>query len=368
MSSSPTPSYLSKAGEDLVRKLYKTVQATRYEDPVDQDSFLTGSAKIVLSFRSQVLSFAVVPDLAECVFNIRSLMHNNYCRLATPFSDTFIHLQDFASEIAHKRQLIRERKRSQADRARAANDIAARIEHQAAFEHPAPTADKVLHSHEEDAVSIPSATEGSAGGEALPVPKDPPTSAITTDSTNPPVISQAHPLSPLHELEARLRRLSLSAPLPTPPRSPSSPSPSLPDLVPDFTVTHPNLHVKGNGWGRGRTMARSHRCNSSMPTPDARNSSTATPVVRAYTMRLVPRPFGLPPRPPKAKFVDDWLVSVPKSTGSPAHRKRSAGSSNRSNNPNHLLRRPSHKKVKRCYYCTAADHLIALCPLRETID
>jgi hypothetical protein len=149
-------------------------------------------------------------------------MHNNYSRLATPFSDTFIHLQDFASEIAHKRQLIRERKRSQADRARAANDIAARIEHQAAFEHPAPTADKVslhfsfypslssilqvLHSHEEDAVSIPSATEGSAGGEALPVPKvrfvsfpllpslkhsqDPPTSAITADSTNPPVISQ----------------------------------------------------------------------------------------------------------------------------------------------------------------------------------
>ncbi|KAJ7333497.1 hypothetical protein DFH08DRAFT_966315 [Mycena albidolilacea] len=313
MSSSPTSSYLSKAGEDLVRKLYKTVQATRYKDPVDQDSFLTGSAKIVLSFRSQVLSFAVVPDLAECVFNIRSSMHNNYSCLATPFSDTFIHLQDFASEIAHKHQLIREQKRSQADRARTANDIAARIEHQAAFEHPAPTADK-----------------------------DPPTSAITADSTNPPVISQAHLLSPLHELEARLRRLSLSAPLPTPPRSPSSPSPSLPDLVPDFSVTHPNLHVKGNGWGRGRTMACSHRCNSSMLTPDARNSSTATPVVRSYTMRLVPRPFGLPPRPPKAKFVDDWLVSVPKSTGSPAHRKRSAGSSNRSNNPNHLLRRPSH--------------------------
>lgn len=49
--SSPPLSYLSKAGEDLIRQLFKTIRATRYEDPVDQDSFLTASANtVVMSF------------------------------------------------------------------------------------------------------------------------------------------------------------------------------------------------------------------------------------------------------------------------------------------------------------------------------
>lgn len=90
-------------------------------------------------------------------------------------------------------------------------------------------------------------------------------------------------LSPLHELQSRLRSLSLNAlplspvrlffnfilvqplNLSVQPRSPSSPSPSLPDLVPDFTLLRRNLPVKGGGWERGRTMARSHVRRRSLP-------------------------------------------------------------------------------------------------------
>jgi hypothetical protein len=90
-----------------------------------------------LSFRAQVVSFAVVPELAECVFTIRSMMHSNNARLGTPLSDAFISLQDFAGEIVRKRQVIHDRKLAQADRARAAEGVAARLEHRAALEHAA---------------------------------------------------------------------------------------------------------------------------------------------------------------------------------------------------------------------------------------
>lgn len=41
--------YLSKCGEAVVRKLHKTLCATSYEDPVDQETFLVASAKSLVS-------------------------------------------------------------------------------------------------------------------------------------------------------------------------------------------------------------------------------------------------------------------------------------------------------------------------------
>jgi hypothetical protein len=88
----------------------------------------------------------------------------------------------------------------------------------------------------------------------------------------------AFPLSPLHDLQARLRSLSLSTPLTSPvrsfhpillflllnfltqPRSLLSRSPSLPDLVPDFTLHPRKVPVKGGGWERGRTPAHHRVC------------------------------------------------------------------------------------------------------------
>jgi len=43
------PGSLSKADEAVVRKLYKVVRATKFEDPVDQDAFLVESANTVAS-------------------------------------------------------------------------------------------------------------------------------------------------------------------------------------------------------------------------------------------------------------------------------------------------------------------------------
>jgi hypothetical protein len=65
------------------------------------------------------------------------MMHSNNARLGTPLSDAFISLQDFAGEIVRKRQVIHDRKLAQADRARAAEGVAARLEHRAALEHAA---------------------------------------------------------------------------------------------------------------------------------------------------------------------------------------------------------------------------------------
>ncbi|KAJ7902589.1 hypothetical protein B0H14DRAFT_2555128 [Mycena olivaceomarginata] len=142
---SPIPGSLSKTNEEIIRKVFKTIRATKYEDPVDQAAFLVDSTNTVLEFRPQVASFALVPELGECVFTICLMVHSNNAHLGTPFSDAFILIQDFA----------------------AAEGAAARIERNTALEHAANT-DKAAPSPNEDAVSIPSGSDGSGTDEPPP--------------------------------------------------------------------------------------------------------------------------------------------------------------------------------------------------------
>ncbi|KAJ7442987.1 hypothetical protein FB451DRAFT_1190319 [Mycena latifolia] len=357
---SSIPGSLSKADEAIVRKLFKVIRATKYDDPVDQDAFLVESATTVLKYRPQVASFALIPELSECVFNIRSMMHANNARLGTPASDIFVSIQDFAGEIIRKRHTFRERRRANTERMRVAEGMAARVERSVALEYASKVNNKSPISPGDDTVSIPSSSDESGAEEPPRTPKNPPASLIKVESANTQPSSQvriAVLLSPLSELGVRLGRLSLEASPHNPPSFLLSPSPSLPDLVPDFTLSQHQVPVKGSGWKRSRTIIRKPR-----------NFLTHAPVVQCNSLRLVPRPYGPPPVSPKTNFVDDWLLSKPRFADFPRPRKNYSGSSKPSANPNRLIRRPPHKKVKRCYYCTAADHLVALCPLREPID
>ncbi|KAF8158751.1 hypothetical protein K438DRAFT_1961011 [Mycena galopus ATCC 62051] len=353
---SPIPGSLSNKNEDIVRKLFKTLRATKFEDPLDQDSFLVESATTVLEFRPQIASFALVPDLGECIFLIRSMMHANNARLDSPPSDTFTSIQDFAGEIVRKRQTLRERKRANLERARVAEGAAARLERKAALEHATKVTDSQgPRSSADDVVSIPSSED-----EAEPVfsLKNPPPSPISVDLTNVAPCSKAVPLSPSDSLGYHLSRMSLSAyPDLCGPRSLSSLSPSLPDLVPDFALSQHRLPVKGGGPTRGRTTIRKRR-----------RSLADVPIAQCNTFRMVQLPFGPPPPAQKNNFVRDWLSSRPKPADSPMTKKKYTGNYVPSVNPNHVKRRHYRKKSKRCYYCSAADHLVALCPMRESID
>ncbi|KAJ7835551.1 hypothetical protein B0H14DRAFT_3141990 [Mycena olivaceomarginata] len=149
---------LSKSDEDAIRKLHKTVRATRYDDPVDQDAFLTASAHTVpfqLQFRPFISSFAQLPDVGETVFAIRNQMQANQPRLGGSPSKLFATLQDFAGEIVRRRQLMRDRKRAQTDRVRAAEGVAARAERRAALQY-SEKLNQRASSPVEDTVSIPS--------------------------------------------------------------------------------------------------------------------------------------------------------------------------------------------------------------------
>ncbi|KAJ7933387.1 hypothetical protein B0H13DRAFT_2306781 [Mycena leptocephala] len=327
------PGSLSKNDEAVVRKLFKVIRATKFEDPVDQDAFLVESANTVLRFRPQVASFALVADLGEC---------------------------DFAGEILRKRQTFRERKRANTDRAHVAEGMAARIERNVALEYASNLANKSPVSPNDDVVSIPSSSDESGAEEPPRVSKPPPPSPIQAEPGHSQPSSQVRSavlLSPHSKLGVHFGRLSLRAPPHIPPSSLLSPNLSLLDLVPDFILNQHRLPVKGGGWKRGRTV---HRQPRTFP--------THAPVVQSHTLRLVPLPFGPPPLSPKTNFIDDWLLSRPKCTVSPRPRKNYTGSSKPFVNPNRSTRRPIHKKPKRCYYCTASDHLVALCLLRESID
>ncbi|KAJ7771192.1 hypothetical protein B0H14DRAFT_3509140 [Mycena olivaceomarginata] len=264
--SSPLQPYLSKCGEAVVHELHKTICATRYEDSVDQETFLVSSANTILRLRPQVLSFVLISDVGECVFTLRSMLHPFNAPLSTP-CDAYVSIEDFAGEIMRKQQEILDRKLVQAEHAHAANVAAAHLKHQAVLaqvvrfnKRPSP---------EEDAVSIPSGDEDSVSPNLPTVPNTPAPSPIVTDLTNDPVFNQVCPaglLSSLYNLPTHLARLSLDAIPSTPPRSPLSPSLSLPDLVPDFSLTRHRLPAKGSVL-RSKRMKAHHKQNIAIPAP-----------------------------------------------------------------------------------------------------
>jgi len=67
------PGSLSKADEAIVRKLFKALRATRYEDPVDQDAFLVESANTVVSTVLIACLFAFYPFTAPVSSSSRLL-------------------------------------------------------------------------------------------------------------------------------------------------------------------------------------------------------------------------------------------------------------------------------------------------------
>ncbi|KAJ7796614.1 hypothetical protein B0H14DRAFT_3494594 [Mycena olivaceomarginata] len=206
---------LSSAKEASVRTLHKSVCATQYEDPVDQDAFLVTSAHSILVFQPQVASFAMSSDISECVFAIRAKMLQNNIRLSTPPNASFGLLTDFTGKRKHAQDTHSSGAKAAADRA----------ERRHALRHAAgePSA-----SSNSDAISVPSNDEDTPTGRQ-------PSPIITNTNTLPtPILSPIHvrliaSLSPLTAIEALLIFLALSSPILP---SPISPNPSLPDLVP----------------------------------------------------------------------------------------------------------------------------------------
>ncbi|KAJ7479654.1 hypothetical protein FB451DRAFT_1556526 [Mycena latifolia] len=360
---------LDKAEEDAVRALHKSVRATAYEDPVDQDAFLIASARSVLQFRKQVASFALTPEVGECVFTIRSKLAQNNSRLGAPPDDIFSSITNFAGEIARSRQLYRDRKRAKAARLRAEEGVAARAEHREALEYAAKLQNQI-HSPDEDAVSIPSAAseDDDVRERAVSLVAQPPSATIKIETTGPaspiPVCPIAL-LSPLPELEGLMLSIRLSNPPSARLASPLSPSPSLPDLVP---IVSPLSSPPANGRARmprmmntpllyrGRTVVRKPP-NTRRPAPPASPASNVAV--------LVPRPAKFVPRRPKFHYVDDLRVSRPRSIGSHARKDTPSGSYRRSRTPSVTNRNAKAPKHKRCFFCSATSHFIANCPLRE---
>ncbi|KAJ7088180.1 hypothetical protein C8R44DRAFT_752011 [Mycena epipterygia] len=327
---------LTKAEEDAIRTLHKSVRATRYEDSVDQDAFLVASARSVLQFRDQVASFALTPEVGECVFAICAQMQLNNTRLGTPPDDVFSSITDFAGEIVRTRQLYRDRKRAQDARVCAAEGVAARAERREALKYAAKLRQKNL-SPDEDTVSIPSDDE-EPDVRKRPRSLTPPTGTANMDTASPIQARSTALLSPLAELESLMFSIRLSSPTVAPPASPLSPAPSLPDLVP---IVSPNPLANGRARVPKMMSGPPFDCkytvvhnppNMRMPIP------TTTSLPNAAV--LVPRPVKSVPRRPNLNFVDDLRMLRPKSTGSHARKNTSSGSYNRSRMPPVANRKP----------------------------
>ncbi|KAJ7025500.1 hypothetical protein C8F04DRAFT_1299890 [Mycena alexandri] len=324
---SPAPLRLQESEEYAIRSLHKTIRATRYEDPVDQDAFLVASA------RSVVASFAEFSDIGECVFTIRVALVANNLRLKTPPDAILGPITDFAGEIVRFRQTIRDRKNVQREQVCAEQGAAARAARREALES---AARHELNKSAADTVSIPSDDE-----EPAEPPHPSPLRVKAMPPPSPVLVRLIALLSPLQELDAMMFSLRLSSPC-APPPSPWSQSRSLPDLVP---IVKPQPHARGaNGRGpRAPTMSGPTFVRGRNPTPKPLNGQMPTPLPTptSNVAVLAPRPLNRGSRP-RLNYVDDWLVSKPSSTGYRAHKRSLLGSFSRSKIP---ARKPKAKFV-----------------------
>ncbi|KAJ7707349.1 hypothetical protein B0H17DRAFT_1191864 [Mycena rosella] len=228
MSSFNTPSLL-KSEEETIRLLQKSVRATRYDDPLDQDAFLIASACTILQFSDQYTAFTANPELSECIFSIRKALHQNNFRPDSTCSEVLTAISDFAGEIVRSRQLFCDCQRAQATRLHAEEAAEALAACRDALAY---AEKKRVLSPDSDTVSIPS------NDEDTPLNKDPIPSPIEgADATmiaSPARVRSSALLSPLLELESLMLSIRLTSPALVLLASPSSPTQSLPDLVPIY--------------------------------------------------------------------------------------------------------------------------------------
>ncbi|KAJ6628092.1 hypothetical protein B0H10DRAFT_2428963 [Mycena sp. CBHHK59/15] len=210
-----------------------------------------------LQFREQIASFASSPDLSESVFSIRTGLHQNNSRLeSTTSGDVLIAVSDFAGEIIRSHQLFRDRQCGQTVRLHAEEAAVAHAEHREALKY---TEKKRALSPDEDTVSIPSDDEEPVSNKrpvSLTVEPSSPADGTNTTVVASPVRAL---LSPLPELESLMFSIRLTSPALAPPVSPSSPTQSLPDLVPISLPSSESL-VNGCDWPQKMMHAlRFHR-------------------------------------------------------------------------------------------------------------
>jgi hypothetical protein len=97
-----------------------------------------------LQFRNQVASFALDPEIAECVFGIRARLLANNARLSEPSSEITEAILDFANDIINKRQFFRDCKRAEELRLRTSEEPTVYAERAAVLEY-AVLQDKQVH-------------------------------------------------------------------------------------------------------------------------------------------------------------------------------------------------------------------------------
>ncbi|KAK6966955.1 hypothetical protein R3P38DRAFT_3380838 [Favolaschia claudopus] len=342
MSSTTVEVILSKSEEDIIRSLHKTLRATRYEDPSDQRKFLEDCARVLLVFQNRPSSFAMSTELGEYVFLLRAEMHKNSLVLPSPASNCYSAVVDFAGKVARKRiEYFRNLKLAPIKPL------------------PAIDAAKANGSQQEvpDAVAHTSKTSSTpVGDDAVSIPSDDEYEVVARPSTPAPEL-----LSPLPELQSLMLSLRLNG---VAPFSPSSPSPSLPDLVP---IDSPTLQVLPQFRANDAVQVERGQIPR-LPTPYPYQRPRRMPI-------LAPMPV-LASRDPrlanpayvrllqKHNSAGALLNSRPKSTVSSARKNTRRGSSKSSSKQSlkPASKPNSRRRTKRCYKCHSEWHLIASCP------
>ncbi|KAF8131778.1 hypothetical protein K438DRAFT_1998755 [Mycena galopus ATCC 62051] len=277
---------LSKPDEDSLRKLYRTVRATHYEDPVDQDAFLVASAHTVLQFRPFISSFAHIPDIGEIVFLLRNRCTRRRLVLAgllpkfSPLFKILLVKSSAGAILTATASMLKLNAFAPPKELLLMPNVVLHLNM------PSNSPSRLVNSVDDDTVSIPSSGDATDIEEPLtPLEKSCGPAPFINTNTAIPSSSQA-PLSPLSELEGLMVNLRMGGP--PPPTVPNNPFPAGLSVVTAAVPTGPRAERTS---AKRVQFSRKRSRSCSLETKDTRSPVHSRPRVAPQSPKLAePRP------------------------------------------------------------------------------
>ncbi|KAJ7058407.1 hypothetical protein C8F01DRAFT_1232628 [Mycena amicta] len=414
----PNHLLLSASQREAVISLGNVVRDSVHQDISARDAFLVDSAQEIMRYLPQAQSFIESKAIGDSLFAIRNEMVRNSFRTSGPFGRVYSDILSFCAAVNTGRRVQRERQQGADERKRDAEAAANRRERLEALEYASrlaewqanplppcatPSSERSISLSDGDGHTV---VEESASPEySPPSPIGPDMAMNNSPGLSPIEVCAAEQFLSLHKL---ISEMSMTVPM-TPP---SSPHPSLPELISASNSSESTSSERSPSppsrapivFRRSSENQRSVRARRTLPPPGQRIGyqrefprvpRSATPMPTGT--RFVPLPRTRPVvlhHSPETSFVGDSRESMQRFTASPANASASSGNfkpllpkktrrgrrgqgrkikaaiaqAMAAEEHRRFLEENRTRTVNSCHFCSQRGHFIRQCPSLAVVN